>query len=156
VEVSKEAPLAPGDGVRSDTANDERAGEAQLRDSPMMAHLIEALEAGTDVGHYGRLVFTMIARHFLNEEELIDLLQRQPDQTETRARALVTQVREKGYSPPKRERILEWQGKQDFPICPTPEDPDSCNVYRELRFPEEIYEGIQEYWEEQVEAEEQG
>jgi hypothetical protein len=102
----------------------------------MMAHLLDALEARTDVGHYGRLVFTMIARHFLDDD------------------ALVLQVREKDYSPPRRERILEWQAKQDFPICPTPDDPDACNVYRELQFPEGIYEHIQEYWEEQAEAEE--
>jgi hypothetical protein len=63
-------------------------------------------------------------------------------------------VREKDYSPPRRERILEWQARQDFPICPTPDDPDACNVYRELQFPEGIYEHIQEYWEEQAEAEE--
>ena len=57
-------------------------------------------------------------------------------------------------SPPRRERILEWQAKQDFPICPTPDDPDACNVYRELQFPEGIDEHIQESWEEQAEAEE--
>jgi hypothetical protein len=31
-----------------------------LRDSPMMAHLLDALEAGQDVGHYGRLTFVMV------------------------------------------------------------------------------------------------
>jgi hypothetical protein len=126
---------------------------AELRDSPMMAHLLDALEAGTDIGHYGRLTFAMIARHFLDEEELVRLLASQPGQSEARARAIVLQVQQKDYSPPKRERILEWQAQQEFPICPTPEDPDSCNVYRELRFPEGIYEHIQEYWEEQAEAE---
>lgn len=128
------------------------AGE-ELRDSPMMAHLLDALEAGTDIGHYGRLTFAMIARHFLDEEEVVRLLANQPGQSEARARAIVLQVQQKDYSPPKRERILEWQAQQEFPICPTPEDPDSCNVYRELRFPEGIYEHIQEYWEEQAEAE---
>lgn len=129
-------------------------GRKALRASPMMAHLLDALEARTDVGHYGRLVFTMIARHFLGDDELVQLLAGQPGHDETRARALVLQVREKDYSPPRRERILEWQAKQDFPICPTPDDPDACNVYRELQFPEGIYEHIQEYWEEQAEAEE--
>src|SRR3954453_3597549 len=89
-----------------------------LRHSPMMAHLLDALEAGTDIGHYGRLTFAMIARHFLDEEELVRLLASQPGQDEEQARALVLQVQGRDYNPPKRERILEWQAQQDFPICP--------------------------------------
>ncbi len=127
-----------------------------LRDSPMMAHLLDALEAGTDIGHYGRLTFAMIARHFLDEEELVRLLSNQPDHSETEARALFQQVQERGYNPPKRERILEWQAQQDFPICPTPDDPASCNVYRELRFPQEVYDHIEEFYEERAEAREVG
>ena len=125
---------------------------ANLRDSAMMAHLMDALEGGKDVGHYGRLTFAMIARHFLEEEELVRLLGNQPEQDETKARALVLQVQGRDYNPPKRERILEWQAQQDFPICPTPDDPNSCNVYSELRFPEGIYDSIGEFWEEQAEA----
>ena len=123
-----------------------------LRDSPMMAHLLEALEAGTDIGHYGRLTFAMIARHFLDEEEMVRLLGSQPEQSEEKARALLAQVKGRDYSPPKRERILEWQAQQEFPICPDGDDPGSCNVYRELRFPEDVYEHIQEFYEEQAEA----
>jgi DNA primase large subunit len=131
-------------------AVDERG--RNLSDSPMMAHLLDALEAGTDIGHYGRLTFAMIARHFLQEDELIKLLARQPEQDEEKARSLLLQVSGRDYNPPKRERILEWQADQDFPICPTPDDPNSCNVYRELRFPENVYENIGEYWEEQAAA----
>jgi len=127
-----------------------------LRNSTMMAHLLDALEAGTDIGHYGRLVFAMIARHFLQEDELIRLLASQQGQDEIKARALVMQVQERDYSPPKRERILEWQTKQDFPIIPNPEDPNSGNVYKELRFPDGIYEHINEFWEEKAESQEAG
>lgn len=123
---------------------------ADLRDSPMMAHLLDALEAGTDIGHYGRLTFAMVARHFLDEETLVGLLARQPEQDETRARAMLRQVTAKDYNPPKRERILAWQAQQDFPICPTPDDPNACNVYSELRFPDHIYENINEYYVEQA------
>src|SRR5215212_11962711 len=112
-------------------ADDPRSED--LRDSPMMAHLLDALEAGTDIGHYGRLTFAMIARHFMPEDELIGLLAKQPDQDEDQARALLLQVQQRDYNPPKRERILEWQAQQDFPICPTPDDQRSCNVYQELR-----------------------
>jgi len=124
-----------------------------LRDSPMMAHLLDALEAGTDVGHYGRLTFAMIARHFLDEDELVRLLANQPDQDEAKAQPMLLQGKGRDYSPPKRERILEWQKQQDFPICPNPDDPNSCNVYRELRFPDGTYDHIQEFWEEKAEAE---
>ena len=31
----------------------------QLRSNDMMAHLLDALEHGKDIGHYGRLVFAM-------------------------------------------------------------------------------------------------
>src|SRR3954465_8803961 len=130
-------------------ANDAQRS-TDMRNSPMMAHLLDALEAGTDIGHYGRLTFAMIARHFLEEDELIQMLAKQPGQDETKARALVLQVKGRDYNPPKRERILEWQAQQDFPICPTPDDPGSCNVYRELRFPAGIYDNIQEFWEEQA------
>jgi hypothetical protein len=125
-----------------------------LRDSPMMAHLLDALEKGTDIGHYGRLTFVMVARHFLSDEQIIDLLSHQPDHSATEARVLLRQVKERNYNPPKRERILEWQAQQDFAICPTPDEPGTCNVYQELRFPDDIYGNIQEFWEEKTEAEE--
>ncbi len=131
--------------ARPDTrAEDGRS--TNLRDSPMMAHLLDALEAGTDIGHYGRLTFVMIARHFLDEEEIVGLLAKQPDHNADDARALLRQVEAKDYNPPKRERILEWQAEQDFAICPTPDDPNSCNVYSELRFPDEIYDNITEFY----------
>ncbi len=124
-----------------------------LRDSTMMAHLLEALEAGTDIGHYGRLVFTMVARYFMEESSVVELLAAQPDFDEKEARALLLQVEERGYNPPKRRRILEWQAQQEFPICPNADDPNGCNVYSELRFPDEIYENIEQFWEERAEAE---
>ena len=118
----------------------------------MMTHLLDALEAGIDVGHYGRLTFVIVARHFLEEDKIVDLLAHQPGQNAEDARALVLQVKAHDYNPPKRERILEWQAQQEFPICPTPDDPRSCNVYRELRFPGGIYEHIEEFWEERAEG----
>ncbi|MBV9581764.1 MAG: hypothetical protein JO057_24555 [Chloroflexi bacterium] len=124
-----------------------------LRESPMMAHLLDALEQGQDIGHYGRLVFAMVARHFATDAEVTDWLRKDRDFTEDEARALVHQVEGRDYNPPRRERILEWQRQQDFPICPTPDDPDTCNVYRELRFPDSVYEDISEYHEQKATAE---
>jgi DNA primase large subunit len=98
----------------------------------MMSHLLDALDKGEDIGHYGRLTFAMVAHHFLDKEELVEWLSKDSDTDESEARALVQQVEERGYNPPKRERILEWQNQQEFPICPNPDDPDACNVYREL------------------------
>jgi hypothetical protein len=116
-----------------------------LRQSPMMGHMLDALDKGEDIGHYGRLVFAMIGRHFLGEDELVQLLTNDHDADEREIRAMVQQVQEKAYSPPRREKILEYQSQQDFPICPNPDDPDACNPYQELQFPDEVYESIQEY-----------
>jgi hypothetical protein len=118
-----------------------------LRQSPMMAHMLDALDNGEDIGHYGRLVLAMIGRHFVSNDELVELLTKDHDADEQEIRAMVQQVEDKGYSPPRREKILEFQSQQDFPICPHPDDPDACNVYNELQFPDEVYESIQEYQE---------
>jgi len=116
----------------------------------MMSHLLDALDKGEDIGHYGRLTFAMIARYFVDNEKLVELLAKDGDTDEQKARALVLQVEERGYNPPRRERILEWQGQQDFPICPDADDPDACNIYNELTFPDETYKEIQEYREEKA------
>ena len=134
-----------------DTSSDSRSDN--MRDSPMMAHLLDALEEGTDIGHFGRLTFAMVARHFMEDDELVRLLSNQPDQDEAKARALLLQVQGRDYNPPKRERILEWQAQQDFPICPTPDDPGACNVYRELTMPADVIEDIEEFREQQFDAE---
>jgi len=126
---------------------------AELRKNEMMTHLVDALSQGEDIGHYGRLVFVMVARHFLSETELFRLLQLDPDLDDDKARALIEQVVSKGYSPPSREKVLEFQKQQQFPICPNPEDPDGCNVYKDLKFPTSVYESITEYHVEKTEAE---
>jgi hypothetical protein len=125
----------------------------QLRQNDMMAHLLDALEQGQDIGHYGRLVFAMVGHHFLETDELIEWITRDTSVSEAEARALATQVENRDYSPPKRERILEWQKEQDFPILPNADDPDAGNVYRDLQFPDEVYERIEEYYEHKAEAE---
>ena len=132
------------------TTSEERS--ENLRDSPMMAYLLDALEKGTDIGHYGRLTFVMVARHFLDEKEIVRLLSHQPDHNKQEAHTVLQQVKTHDYNPPKRERILEWQKQQDFPICPNPEDSTSCNVYRDLRFPSNIYENIEEYYEQEEDS----
>lgn len=125
-----------------------------LRRSPLMTHLLDALDRGEDTGHYGRLTFAMIAHRFLDRDELVGWLAKDGDCDEHKAKALVQQVEARGYNPPSRRRILEWQAQQDFPICPIPDDPDACNPYRELTMPEEVLEDIEEYREQQFEAEE--
>ena len=121
-----------------------------LRQSPMMSHMLNALERGEDIGHYGRLTFAMIARYFVDNDELVRLLAQDASIDENEAGALVQQVEEKGYNPPRRGKILEWQKEQHFQICPNPDDPDACNVYNELAFPDEVFEDIQEYREEKA------
>src|ERR1043165_8956003 len=100
-----------------------------LRRNAMMAHLLDSLAAGKDIGHYGRLVFAMVARHFLGEAEVVGWLRRSPGVDEAQARARVEQVQGRDYNPPRREKVLEFQSQQEFPLCPNPDDPDACNVY---------------------------
>ena len=53
-----------------------------LRQSPMMAHMLDALDSGEDIGHYGRLVFAIIGRHFVSNDELVELLTKNQDTDE--------------------------------------------------------------------------
>ncbi len=131
-------------------ADDTRSTD--IRDSAMMAHLLDALQEGQDVGHYGRLAFTMIARWFMEDNQIARLLAKQPGMDENQAQAMVLEVKARDYNPPKREKILQWQSQQDFQICPDEEDPNGCNVYKELKFPDEVYNRIGDFWEERVEA----
>lgn len=128
------------------TQSQQQSGLEQLRRNGMMQHLIESMENGLDIGHYGRLVFAMIAHHFISDDEIARLICNDPNISEEEARALCKQVRARDYNPPRREKIAEWQRQQDFPICPTT-DPDACNVYRDLKFPDNVYEHIEEYYE---------
>lgn len=127
-------------------------GARELRDSPTMARLLDALESGVDIGHYGQFTFVTVARHFMGEKAILELLARQPEMDMPKARALLEHVNERGYNPPSRERILEHQDKGGFQIIVNPQDPDSGNLYRELEFPEAIYEDINHYYEEKAVA----
>ncbi len=127
-------------------------GEAELRNDSMMAHLLDSLAEGKDIGHYGRLTFAMVARHFLPHEEVLRLLMQDADVSEEKATLMLRQVEGKDYTPPKRDRILQWQKEQEFPILPKPEDPDCGNLYRNLKFPDEVYQHIGHYQEKKIEA----
>ncbi|PTL80623.1 hypothetical protein [Vitiosangium sp. GDMCC 1.1324] len=126
------------------------SGREVLRRNGMMAHLLDSLDAGQDIGHFGRLVFAMVARYFLDERELRETLLQDPACDERQALALIEQVKGRDYSPPRREKVLQFQAQQEFPLCPNPEDPDACNVYKDLQFPESVYEHITDYREQKA------
>jgi hypothetical protein len=140
VTTASTQPSAPTEGI------------AELRKDSMMAHLLDSLEAGKDIGHYGRLVFAMVSRHFLPDEQILHYLTLDKDFSHDQALVMLRQVEGRDYNPPKRDRILEWQSQQDFPILPHPEDPDCGNLYRNLKFPNEIYQNIEHYQEEKLHA----
>jgi len=117
-----------------------------LKSEPMMAHLISTLDSGHSIGHYGRLVFAMVARHFLQPDEMIAFLERDPECDRAQAESMIRQIEARNYNPPKRERVLDWMRRQDFPICPDPDNPGVCNVYRNLSFPREVYDRIAEFY----------
>ncbi len=118
-----------------------------LQKNAMMAHLLDGLNHKKDIGHYGRLVFSMVGRHFVDEDELVRILSQDKDFNEEQARSLVQQVQAHDYNPPRREKILQYQQEQDFPIIPNPDDPDAGNVYRDLNFPDHVYQHISDYHE---------
>lgn len=124
----------------------------ELRKDEMMAHLLDSLQEGKDIGHYGRLVFAIVARPFLSEDEIVAELVKDKDFSDEQARLMVGQVEQKEYSPPRREKIMEYQKQQEFPIIPNPDDPDSGNVYRSLKFPEEVFEHISGYQKQKADA----
>ena len=132
--------------------SEDKGGIEELRKDSMMVHLLDSLAAGKDIGHYGRLVFAMVARHFLPHEEVLKHLTQDKDFSEEQAVLMLRQVEGRDYNPPRRERLLEWQGQQDFPILPNPEDPDCGNLYRNLKFPTKIYDHIGHYQEEKLQA----
>ena len=123
-----------------------------LRKNGMMSHLLDSLNDGKDVGEYGRLVFAMVARHFIAESELIKVLAKSKGFNEEQAKTLVAQVQSRDYNPPKRAKILQYLEQQKFPICPDADNPDACNVYRDLEFPETVYAKINEYYQQKAGA----
>ena len=154
-----------GQGAAKDTSSEaaepaapamQQSSEAEsaLRQDSMMAHLLDSLHAGKDIGHYGRLVFAMVARHFMPHEEVVNWLTRDRDFSPEQANVMMRQVEGRDYNPPRRDRILEWQREQEFPILPNPEDPDCGNLYRNLKFPDSIYHHIEHYQEQKASADE--
>ena len=147
-------PRQQGHAPRDPEAEAPSDGEGELRNDSMMAHLLDSLNEGKDIGHYGRLVFAMVARHFMPHTEVVGWLTRDSDFSEGEAQLMLKQVEGRDYNPPKRDRILEWQSEQEFPILPNPEDPDCGNLYRNLKFPTEVYNHIGHYQEKKAESSE--
>ena len=81
----------------------------------MMSHLLATLDAGHSIGHYGRLVVAMVGRHFLSEEDLISILEKDPAMSRNEADLLYRQVDSRDYNPPKRERA-EFYGGGTSPL----------------------------------------
>ena len=143
--AEQEVARLKGQAVRRDDVQAPRLGEAELRKDSMMAHLLDSLNAGKDIGHYGRLVFAMVARHFMPHQDVLAWLLRDPDFPQEDALNMLSQVEGRDYNPPKRERLLEWQAQEEFPILPHPDDPDCGNLSRNLKFPDTIYDHISHY-----------
>src|SRR5690349_5498672 len=69
----------------NDNNNNDNVRSSDLRESPMMARLLDALEKKVDIGHYGQFTFVTVARHFIDEDEIVRLLTNQPDMDEEKA-----------------------------------------------------------------------
>lgn len=121
-------------------------GEQTVRQDAMMRYLMDSLNQGTHIGHYGLLTFAIVAHHFMTEQEVLEYLLKDPSMDMTQAQNLYRQVQTRDYNPPRREKILEWQSHQQFPIIPNTDDVDFGNVYKDLNFPEHVYAQINEYY----------
>ena len=122
------------------------SGRAALAASPTVARWLAALAAGEDLGHFGRLAFVSAARHFLTDSELVLLLAGQPRHDAGKVLKLVDRVRERGYAPPSRPRLLQWQARQRYPLLENPADPTVGNLYRELSLPDGVFSDIETFW----------
>ena len=90
-----------------------------LRKNDMTAHLMDALDRGEDIGHYGRLVFVMVGRHFMDEDELVrHLKQRGGHGRGEGPGGWSSSGPVRHHNPPKRERIMEWQAPAGLPHLP--------------------------------------
>eukprot|EP00026_Physarum_polycephalum_P010157 Phypoly_transcript_10309.p1 GENE.Phypoly_transcript_10309~~Phypoly_transcript_10309.p1 ORF type:complete len:343 (+),score=53.94 Phypoly_transcript_10309:109-1137(+) len=121
-------------------------GEQVVRKDAMMSYLMDSLNVGQHIGHYGCLVFVMVAHHFMTETAVINYLLKDPAMSPTQAKSLYDQVVAHDYNPPRREKILEFQTHQAFPIIPNTANQDFGNVYKDLRFPDHVYEHIAAYY----------
>jgi hypothetical protein len=145
----KDKEKAVGTGVnlrRDDTGRVVQAED--LRESPMMASLWDDLKIGVDVGHFGRLLFCIVARHFMQEDEIIKLLSNGDNMVPEDAQAMLLNVNERNYNPPRPAVIRKWQERQGYKIIPVEHQHDLAygNLYSELRFPREIYEQVGEFY----------
>ncbi|MDP9382997.1 MAG: hypothetical protein M3Q29_23245 [Chloroflexota bacterium] len=122
-----------------------------LRKSDVMSNLLDGLEQGKDIGHYGKFVFATVARHFLEPEQVVEYLAKAPDTDERDARGLLDQVQSRDYNAPRREKLVDYQSQQEFRFM-DPDNPDSGNLYRDLQFPDDVYEDISEYHEQRAES----
>jgi len=68
-------------------------------------------------------VFAIVGRHLISESELVKTLAHDKDFGEAQAKALVQEVQERDYSPPRREKIREdtrVSGQAGLPYRPQP------------------------------------
>ena len=70
-----------------------------LQQSPMTHHLLDTLDWGEDINHYGRLALAIVPHHFAERDELVEWLSNDGNPNENQARALAQQAEERAYNP---------------------------------------------------------
>lgn len=81
---------------------------AHLRQSPMMAYLLDALADGQDIGHYGRLTVAIVGSYFLDRDSLVRLLQQGRGADAGEVKVLALQASKHHYNPPRAPK--SWNG----------------------------------------------
>ena len=122
-----------------------------LKRNPMMRRIIQTMESGQDVGHYGRFIFTVVASYFIGEKEITDLLKRQPEiEDSEEALGFYLQVASARYVMPTSARIRAWdksEEQKNFPLI-IQGDRNSGNLYREIPLPQQALVSVRSYWRE--------
>ena len=106
-----------------------------LRRTPCLDRMILALDRGMDIGVGGLEAFVRIAHHFISEDKLVEVLQRQPGMDVLSARSYLERVVQEHPDPPTCAEVLVWQATEaKLQFCPFCRD-GGCGQYLQTVLP---------------------
>ena len=83
----------------------------------MMSYLVDVLDRGEDIGHYGQLTVAMVAHYFVDNDELAQWLSKDGDTDEQQARPWSSRSR-RGVQPAAARAHPRVAGAAGLPDLP--------------------------------------